>query len=242
MVRLPASTPNVVDYVDLALASGYPEAMSLADAADRRIWLDSYVAQLVTRDVARLSGGRDPARIRRYLQALALNSAGTAEDVTIYQAAGIDRRTHLAYEDLLRNTFVVDHVPAWTSNRLKRLALAPKRYMADVGLMAAAARINRADILDDGDLLGRTIDTFVFAELRAHLAADREPTVLSHLRTAGGRHEIDLIVEFDGGRLIAIEIKATAAPTTDDARHLFWLRGELGDRFRGASCSTPAPR
>jgi uncharacterized protein len=232
-VRLPAESPNVVEYVDLALTSGFPEAMVLDEAVDRRTWLDSYIAQLVTRDVARLGGGRDAARIRRYLQAWALNSAGTVEDTTIYGAAGIDRRTHLAYEHLLQSIFVIDQVPAWTSNRLKRLALVPKRYMADVGLMAAAARINRGDILDDGNLLGRIIDTFVFTELRSQLAVDDEPTTLSHLRSAGGRHEVDLMVEFDGSRMVGIEIKATAAPTPDDARHLFWLRQELGDRFIG---------
>jgi uncharacterized protein len=232
-VRLPTSVPNVVDYVDLALASGFPEATALADAGDRRIWLDSYIAQLVTRDVARLGGGRDAVRIRRYLEAWALSSAGIVDDTTIYGAAGLDRRTHLAYEHLLRNIFVVDQVPAFTSNRLKRLALAPKRYMADVGLLAASARINRDDILGDGGLLGRIIDTYVFTELRSQLSADPDPSTLSHLRSAGGRQEVDLLVEFDGGRLFGIEIKASAAPSPDDARHLYWLREQLGDKFVG---------
>jgi hypothetical protein len=30
---------------------------------------------------------------------------------------------------------------------------------------------------------------------------------------------------------VAIEVKAGAAPTASDARHLAWLRDELGDRF-----------
>ena len=31
--------------------------------------------------------------------------------------------------------------------------------------------------------------------------------------------------------MIAFEIKATASPTADDAKHLAWLRDEAGDRF-----------
>jgi hypothetical protein len=34
-----------------------------------------------------------------------------------------------------------------------------------------------------------------------------------------------------GGRVIAIEVKASAAPTSADARHLEWLRDQLDDRF-----------
>lgn len=232
-VRLPADQPDLVGYVDLALVSGFPEAVRLTEAADRRLWLDSYVDQLVTRDVARVDGGRDPERLRRYLQAWALNSAGLADDVTIYSAAGIDRRTHVAYEQILRNTYSIDLVPAWTSNRLKRLVLSPKRYVVDAALMASAARVGRADIIDNADLLGRLIDTFVVAELRSYLAVEPARPTLSHIRTGGGRNEVDLVVEFDGGRVFGIEIKATSVPRPRDARHLFWLADELGDRFAG---------
>jgi uncharacterized protein len=40
-----------------------------------------------------------------------------------------------------------------------------------------------------------------------------------------------VIVEYGGGEIAALEIKATAAPTADDAKHLFWLRERLGDRL-----------
>jgi uncharacterized protein len=230
-VRLPADRPDLIGYVDLALAGGFPDLLRLDDAGDRRIWLDSYVDQLVTRDVARVGTTRDPERLRRYLQAWALNSAGLADDRTIYDAVGIDRRTHVAYEQVLRNTFTVDLVPAWTSNRLKRLVLSPKRYVIDPALMAAAARISRPDIVDHADLLGRLIDTFVVAEVRSHLSVEPGRPSISHVRTGGGRNEVDLVLEYDGGRVFGIEVKASSVPKPDDARHLRWLADELGDRF-----------
>lgn len=233
VVRLPADRPAIIDYVDLALRSGFPGAMRLDDALDRQVWLDGYVEQLVTRDVERVEPRRDRRRLRRYLQAWALNSAGIVDDTTIYTAVGIDRRTHLAYERLLEATFVADVVPAWTSNRLKRLALAPKRYIVDAGLMAAAAQLTRDDILGNGDLLGRLLDTFVHAQIRALLSGERTRATVAHLRTAGGRQEVDLLVEFDGGAVGAIEIKATSAPARDDARHLLWMRDALGSKFVG---------
>lgn len=68
-----------------------------------------------------------PARLRRYVEAYALNTAGVAEDKSLYDAAGINRKTALAYERLLTNLLIVEATPAWTSNRLKRLVLSPKR-------------------------------------------------------------------------------------------------------------------
>ncbi|MEZ5215728.1 MAG: DUF4143 domain-containing protein [Ilumatobacteraceae bacterium] len=232
-VVLPSDRPDLGDYVDLALIGGFPEVVRLAGSQDRRLWFESYLDQLVTRDVERLGERRDPDRLRRYLQAWALHSAGAADDVTIYRSVGLDRRTHVAYEQVLLNTFVCDRVPSWTTNRLKRLVRSPKRYVVDPALMAAAARVGRSDVLDDAGLLGRLIDTFVVAELRSHVAVDDDRPQMFHVRTDGGRQEIDAVLEYDGGKVFGIEIKATATPTSSDARHLTWLAGELGDRFAG---------
>ncbi|MBC7460566.1 MAG: DUF4143 domain-containing protein [Thermoleophilia bacterium] len=70
------------------------------------------------------------------------------------------------------------------------------------------------------------------AQLRAELVvSDGRPRLL-HLRTEAGRHEIDLLAERAGGNVVAIEVKASAAPTAGDAAHLGWLRDRLGDRFQ----------
>ena len=42
--------------------------------------------------------------------------------------------------------------------------------------------------------------------------------------------------------MIGIEIKASAAPGAADARHLAWLRDELGDRFVGGVVLHTGPR
>lgn len=52
-----------------------------------------------------------------------------------------------------------------------------------------------------------------------------------HLCDRDGRHECDLIIELAGGRSIAIEVKASSAPSLSDAKHLLWLREQLGDQF-----------
>jgi Holliday junction resolvase-like predicted endonuclease len=47
-------------------------------------------------------------------------------------------------------------------------------------------------------------------------------------RTAGGEHEVDLIVERDDGCIVAVEVKLAATPTDNDVRHLLWVKGCAG--------------
>jgi len=230
----PASqTPDLRDYVDLALRGGFPEAsIDLTEGARTR-WIEGYVDQLLTRDALTIDSRRDPARLRRYFEAYALSSAGLADHKTIYDAAGINRKTALAYEQLLVNLMVVDHLPAWTSNRLKRLTRAPKRYLVDASLLGGTLGVDTSSVLRDGDLLGRLLDTFVTAQLRAEATVAAARPRLYHARQEQGRHEVDVVVELGGQRVIGIEIKSTSAPSQGDARHLRWMKEELGKRFLG---------
>jgi len=238
----PAGTSDLANYLDLALRGGFPEPALRLDGLARQAWLDSYVEALITRDASAIGGTRDPDRLRRYLEALAVNSAGVVEDKTLYDAVGIDRRTAVAYEQLLKNLLILEAVPAWESNRLSRLIKAPKRYLVDPSIMAAVLRLDSRAVLRDGNLLGRVIDTFVAAQIRPELAVAESRPRWYHLRDKGGRHEVDLVIEFGGGQVSGIEIKATAAPTRGDARHLEWLRDELGDRFASGVVLHTGPR
>lgn len=235
-------TPDLRGYVELALRGGFPEAALALGERARRHWVASYVDQLLTHDVEQLGEGRDPARLRRYFEAYALNSAGIVEDKTLYDAAGINRKTALAYERLLSDVMAVDRVPAWTTNRLKRLVLSPKRYLVDSSLLGGVLGAGTAEVMRDGDLLGRVLDTFVAAQLRAELAVAETPARLYHLRQEQGRHEIDLLAELGAARVVGVEVKADSAPTRDTGRHLAWLRQELGDRFLAGVVLHTGPR
>lgn len=229
-LSVPAPTPDLPAYLEIALTGGFPDAVLRLTGAERAAWLDSYLDQLLTRDAAGLAG-RDPARLRRYFEALALNSAGLTEDKTLYDAAAIDRKTAAAYEQLLVNLLVLDLVPAWLSNRLSRLVKGPKRYLVDPSLIGAALRLDVPAALRDGDLLGRLLDTLVAAQLRPEVALSPQRPRLYHLREKNGRRELDLLAELSAHHVVALEVKATAAPRRDDARHLAWLRDQIGDRF-----------
>jgi predicted AAA+ superfamily ATPase len=239
---LPSDVPDLVGYLELALRGGFPEPVLRRTGDAARAWLDGYLRQLLTRDVDGLDGPRDPARLRRYFEALALNSAGLVDHKTLYDAAGVHRMTGVAYERLLTNLFVLDALPAWTSNRLMRLVRAPKRYLVDPSLVATALDLDLQAMLRSGDLIGRLIDTFVVAQLRPELELRSPQPRLYHLRQRDARREVDLVAEVTAGDVVAIEIKATSAPSRDDARHLMWLRDQLGERFLCGAVLHTGPR
>ena len=54
---------------------------------------------------------------------------------------------------------------------------------------------------------------------------------VGHLRTKDTEREIDLIVEGDDHRVVAIEVKLSETVSDKDVRHLNWLHDQLGDRL-----------
>lgn len=235
-LTLPDHAPVLNEYLDHALLGGFPDAVLAGSPRQAGQWLRAYVDQVVTRDADLLSNGhRDPRRLRRYLHALCLHSADLAEDKTLYDAADINRKTAEAYDRLLDNLLITEATPAWSTNRLKRLVKSPKRYVIDPGIVAAVLRLDRAGVRREADLLGRLLDTYVMTQLRAEVPVSQTDPSLYHLRTEKGTHEIDIIVEYADGKVFGFEVKADSAPTARQARHLTWLRDQLGSRFIGGA-------
>jgi predicted AAA+ superfamily ATPase len=116
------------------------------------------------------------------------------------------------------------------------------RFVVDPSLVASALHLDANDVLRDGDMLGRLLETFVVAQLRAELARCATRPILYHLRQEQGRHEVDIVAELAGGGVVAMEVKADSAPAPHAARHLIWLRDALGERFLGGVVLHTGPR
>lgn len=126
---------------------------------------------------------------------------------------------------------MLDKVSAWGTNRLTSLVKAPKRYLLDPALAAAAAGLTARDILTDSGLTGRFFDAFGTAQLHPEIALLHPRPTLHHLRETHGRQEVDLVIDMGAGRVVGIEFKAGATPDSRDARHLRWLRDQPGGGF-----------
>lgn len=223
--------PDLVEYLDHAIRGGFPDAVNLGDFA-RSAWYEGYVDQLVRHDVSDLADVRSPAGLGALLRAVALNTAGLPSLATLAEAARIDHRTAKAYLDVLEDLRIIERVPAWATNRHSRLVKTPKYYVVDPGLAAHLAGDTRAGLLTSNDRLGRLIDTFVLAQLRPLFKLGTPSVSAHHLRDGNQSREIDLVLESASGRVVGVEIKAANTVGPRDARHLAWLRDELGTNFQ----------
>src|SRR5262245_49554824 len=82
------------------------------------------------------------------------NAESVAAHKTIYDAAGVAKATAVEYENLLMRLLIADQMPAWTSNRLKRLVHAPKRYLVDAALIPVALRLTAQAVMPTGTFSG----------------------------------------------------------------------------------------
>jgi predicted AAA+ superfamily ATPase len=190
---------------------------------------------------------RNPARLRRWLEAYAAAVSTTASYETVRDAAhggSVERpakTSTLRYIDALENLWMIEPIPGWkpTDNSLSRLTLAPKHELVDPALAARLLGATHATLLglqptgskraNYAALFGALFESLVALSVRVFSQA-AEGRVF-HFRDYGGEHEVDLIVEGLDHRVLAIEVKLTETPADRDVRHLLWLRDRLGDRL-----------
>jgi uncharacterized protein len=246
------------DYAHEIVASGLPGIRGLERRA-RRLQLDGYLDRIIDREIPDETGTaiRNPAALRRWMTAYAAASSTTTsfEKIRDAASAGHDnppaKLTAQVYRDALTRIWILDEIPAWipANNPLNELGQAPKHQLADPALAARLLGVDTTALLAgespgpsiprDGTLLGALVESLVALSVRVY--AERNDATLGHLRTARGRQEIDLIVERDDGRVLAIEVKLARTVDDRDLRHLRWLKERIGDRLLDRVVVTTGP-
>ncbi len=252
------TTPVTLEqYAEEIAQSSFPGLRDLRGRA-LRAQLDGYVDRIVTHDFA-AAGHRlsDPDGLRRWMTAYAAATSTSASFETIRDAATSGtadkpaKTTTMPYRAILEQLWILEPVPGWhpTRNHIARLGSAPKHQLVDPALALRLLGGDAATLLDgttlgppiprDGPLLGALFESL--ATLCVRVAAQGAEARVGHLRQHSGRHEIDLIVERADQRVVAIEVKLARVARDDDARHLRWLRDEIGDDLLDAVILTAGP-
>lgn len=245
-------------YVEEIVRSGFPGLRQLGDRL-RRAQLSGYIERVIDRDVRDVTGRnlRNPAALRRWLTAYAAATSTAASYETIRGAATAGegdkpaKTTTGPYRDALEALYILDPLPAWrpTSNHIAELGSAPKHHLADPALAASLLGLGPEALLRgddggvaiprDGTLVGALFESLVTLGIRVF--AQAAEASVGHLRTHRGEHEVDLIAERSDHRVVAFEVKLSAAVDSHDVKHLHWLREKLGDDLLDAVVVTTGP-
>jgi len=222
------------DYLERACAGSYPEALARTPGRRRAAWLDNYVQRIVERDAADVSRLQQLEELPRLLRMLAARNAGELNIMALANDVGMPARTLAPYLGPLETLFLVQRIPAWSTNVSKRVVSRPKATLLDTGLAARLVNVSAAgaSVTANPDLAGRLLEGFVAGEIRRQLGWSEQTARLSHYRDHAGA-EVDLVLETDDGRIAGVEVKATSSVTGRDATWLTQLRDRLGSRFTG---------
>ncbi len=200
---------------DLWLRGGFPESL-LADGDDASFeWRMDFIGTYLERDIPAL-GPRIPSEtLRRFWTMLAHNQGQAFNASVLARSLGVSGVTVGRYLDLMVDLLLVRRLVSWRGNLGRRLVKAPKTYLRDAGVCHALLGIESLDDLLGHPVAGGSWEGFVIENILCGLPQNAS---CGYYRSAGGA-EIDLVIEFGGGRTWAIEIKRSSAPRVSRGFH-----------------------
>jgi predicted AAA+ superfamily ATPase len=221
------------DYADAIVRGGFPElALGPPTARFRSSWCDGYLRTVTAvANVEQVSEVRRPELLMQLTSQLAARSGGEVNVADLAREVGASADLVRAYLDILSTLYLIRLLPGWTTSRTNRAKRRPVVHLIDTAL-AANLLGETVDSLPDptSRWFGPLLESFVANEIARQASWADRPTTIAHYRDRDQR-EIDVVLE-RGREVVGIEVKATATPLPQHARHLAYVRDRLGDRFR----------
>lgn len=199
----------------LWVRGGFPDSFLAVDDAASLALRKDFIRTYLERDVP-MFGPRLPAETLERLWTMLAHGQGTLLKASRLAASlSVSAQTVTRYIDLLVDLLLVRRLKPFHANLGKRLVKSPKVYVRDSGLVHALLDLGDFNELAGHPVAGASWEGFVIENL---LTAAPERTQASFYRTAVGA-EIDLLLEFPGGELWAIEIKSGLSPRLERGFH-----------------------
>ena len=215
---------------DRIVAGGYPAALALPTVRRAANWYRNYAEALVQGDARDISRIRSLHVLPRLLRAAAVQTAQLFNLNDLASSFELSRPSIGDYVTILERLFLLERLPAWHGNRMKRQVKGPKLHLGDAGLAAALLGADARALAADRTLLGHLLETLAFQELRRQASWQDVPAEFFHFRDKDGL-EADIVIEQASGAVAGVEVKASATVTRRDFRGLRKLEKAAGTRF-----------
>jgi uncharacterized protein len=225
-----SSAVSRAEYADRIVRGGFPEAVARVNPHRRQRFHDSYVADLIARDVVQLSDIERTAQMRVLIRLLAARSGQLLVAAAVGGEAGVSQATALRYISLLEEVFLIKRIPAWSRNLSSRAGSTPKVAFVDSGIAANLLGADSRSLIRPGGPFGPLLEGFVLMELARQATWSDARVELFHYRTKD-KVEVDAILESRQGKAVGIEVKAASTVGHDDFNGLRHLAQRLGDDF-----------
>lgn len=212
------------------VAGGYPPAVARHSPSRRDAWFQSYIMTMLQRDIRDLANIADSTAIPRLLSVVATRAGSLLNFADLSRTMALPQTTLKRYFALLEGTFLVQLLRPWARNLGKRVIQTPKVYLNDSGLLTYSLGATVDRLKAEGTLAGAVLENFVMMELRKQCAWSTARPEMFFWRTTSGV-EVDFVLEDRAGKVVGVEVKASATLGSQDARGLRELADTVGKNW-----------
>ena len=222
---------KVDDLEHRVLKGGYPEIQRKTSKRARQEWLANYVETILSGDIKEILDAYRLTDLSQLIQATAMQSGQLVVHAEIAKRMGLDTKTVQRYMAALEQMYLLNYLPAWHSNELKRLLKTPKLHFLDSGLAAAIRQIDLRKIQGNHAVFEPLLKSFVFSELQKLSSFSDRWLSFHHFRDKD-MAEVDFVISSAGNAFVGIEVKASATVRSRDFAGLRKLQLATGPSFR----------
>ncbi len=205
---------------------GFPELWQRPEM-DRELWLGSYLATYLERDVRNALNVGNLRDFDRFLRACAVRAGHLLSMADIARDVGVAPNTAKSWISVLEASRQILLLEPYHSNVGKRLIKTPKLYFADTGLLLYLLGFPSWESVIGHASWGAIWENLVIGEVHKLVSCRAGSTPLWFWRTASGE-EVDLLIERGPHRFHAIECKTTATVSSRDWKGMGELEGVYG--------------
>lgn len=232
------------DIAFMLCRGGWPSSLGRSTKAALRVASDYYDAVIKT-DFVRVDNTlRNQNRSRMLLRSLArLQGTQTSigvirQDMLSNDDNTLAENTVASYIEALRKIFIVEDMPAWSTNLRSKTVIrtSPTRYFVDPSIAVAAMGISPKDLISDLKTFGFLFEAMAIRDLRVY--ADALDAKVYHYRDKD-ELECDVVMELRNGRYALIEIKLGGQENVNMAAHQLQ---QLASKIDTARVGEPAFR
>ena len=231
---LPFSVMEVGTYnLEKVMMSGLLPPHFLSDKPTKLI--RSYVADYLKEEIAQEAQIQKIPQFSEFLRTAALTSGELLNYNNVARESGVSSKVVRTYFDILETTMLGFRIPSWKSSRKRRMILAEKFYLFDIGL---SNYLSGRKPVQGTPEFSKSFEHLILMEIRAYKYYRNPELEITYWRTSGG-FEVDFIL---GEKDVALEIKSSKKVHDIDLRSLKALREDGKVKNLLVVCQEKHPR
>ncbi len=199
--RFSFSQKEVLKYFEeFVIFGGYPKAVLIKNKKDKFSVLKEIQGTYVRKDIKDLADIENITAFNNLIEIVASQSANLLNYDELANTLSLNRKTLEKYLFLLENTFIINLLKPFFTNKRKEISKMPKIFLADTGMRNALIQnFNALDLRPDK---GALIENFVYVQLKKLIMSEDN---LYFWRTQI-KTEVDFVIK-NKQNLIPIEVK-----------------------------------